>query len=170
MHISDLPYNKTVQLVLTNYGDKDYSHGHHHTIHLHGYDFVALKTGFPVADPETGEFISKNKDIYCFDKLCRKMRWVDYERVSKTFQIGNAPLQDTILLPYGGYTVVRIRTDNPGYWLIHCHQMMHAIEGMDAVVRVAPEKVPQPPKGFPKECGGFNFSHEEFEKYVDVEN
>ena len=169
MHISDLPYNKTVQLVLTNYADKDKDHGNHHTVHLHGYDFVVLKTGFPEADPETGGFISKNKDIYCFDKLCRKMRWVDYEQVYKTFNI-DAPLQDTVLVPYGGYSVVRIRTDNPGYWLMHCHQMMHAIEGMELVVRVATEKAPQPPKGFPKECGGFNFSHAEFEKYVKTED
>ena len=42
---SDLPFNATVQMVLVNYGDKETVHGHHHTIHLHGHDFVVIKTG-----------------------------------------------------------------------------------------------------------------------------
>ena len=48
---------------------------------------------------------------------------------------------------------------------MHCHQMMHAIEGMDVVIRVAPEKAPPTPINFPNYCGGdFTFSHEEFKK------
>ena len=55
-------------MVLVNYGDKETVHGHHHTIHLHGHDFVVIKTGFPIADPKTGELIEKNKYLYCADK------------------------------------------------------------------------------------------------------
>lgn len=168
-HTIDLPYNKSVQLVLTNIGDKTEAHGHHHSIHLHGYDFVVVKTGFPEADPKTGFYAERTKDVYCVDRLCRKMRWVNYEEVAKTFKVEKAPIQDTVLLPYGGYTVVRIRTDNPGNWIMHCHQMMHAVEGMDVVIRVAPDKIPPVPKGFPERCGGFEFSHEEFQKYVKSE-
>ena len=69
-------------------------------------------------------------------------------------------------MPYGGYTVVRIHTGSPGYWLMHCHQMMHATEGMDVVVRVAPEKAPKPPPRFPMNCGNYEFTHEEFQKYL----
>ncbi|XP_065052890.1 uncharacterized protein LOC135682090 [Rhopilema esculentum] len=165
-HYIDLPYKKTVQMVLANYGDKSKDHGHHHTIHLHGYDFVVLKTGFPEFDQSTGEMIRKNSDLYCIDKLCRKMRWSNYTDVVKTFNFENPPIQDAVLLPYGGYTVVRIRTENPGKWLMHCHQMMHAIEGMDVVIRVAPEKAPSLPKNFPKYCGGFTISSEEFHRII----
>ena len=70
-------------------------------------------------------------------------------------------------MPYGGYTVVRIHTGNPGYWLMHCHQMMHAAEGMVVVVRVAPEKAPKPPPMFAMNCGNFEFTHEEFQRYMD---
>ena len=64
-------------------------------------------------------------------------------------------------------TVVRIQTDNPGYWLMHCHQMMHAIEGMDVVIKVAPEKASPMPKNFPDKCGGyFEFSHEDYQNLV----
>ena len=58
-------------------------------------------------------------------------------------------------------------TLNPGYWLMHCHQMMHAIEGMDVVIKVAPEKASPTPKNFPDKCGGYlEFSHEEYQNLV----
>ena len=101
--------------------------------------------------------------MYCVDKLCREMHWTNYTDTATTFETATGPLQDTVLVPYGGYTVVRILTDNPGYWLMHCHQMMHAIEGMDVVIRVAPHKAPRTPINFPEKCGGgFTLDHEEF--------
>ena len=73
------------------------------------------KTGFPIADPKTGELIGKNKDLYCADKLCRDMHWRNYTNTASTFDASiGGPIQDTVLVPYGGYTVVRIQTDNPG--------------------------------------------------------
>ena len=102
-------------MVLTNYGDVETADGKHHTIHLHGHDFVVMKTGFPIADSKTGELIEKNKDLYCADKLCRDMHWRNYTNTASTFEASiGGPIQDTVLVPYGGYTVVRIQTDNPG--------------------------------------------------------
>ena len=77
--------------------------------------------------------------------------------------------QDTVLVPFGGYTVVRIFTDNPGYWLMHCHQMMHATEGMDVVIRVDPEAAPKVPPRFPMNCGNFDFTHEDFQSFLHKE-
>ena len=45
------------------------------------------------------------------------------------------PLKDTVIVPYGGYTVIRFIADNPGWWLLHCHIEIHQLEGMAAVVR-----------------------------------
>ena len=81
--IIDLPFNATVQMVLANYGDEETADGKHHTIHLHGHGFVVMKTGFPIADPKTGQLIEKNKDLYCADKLCRDMHCTE---------VGRAPL------------------------------------------------------------------------------
>eukprot|EP00794_Sanderia_malayensis_P000836 gene835-132_t len=155
-------------MVFTNIAEPK-PHGHHHTIHLHGHDFVVLKTGFPEADPITGDLLRNNRDLVCEDKLCRKTRWINYEQVAKTFNLKNPPSQDSVLLPFGGYVVVRIRTDNPGIWFMHCHQMQHAIEGMEVVIRVASGMIPPPPKYFPKYCGGFTFKHEDFMEYVKGE-
>ncbi len=151
-------------MVLTNFGDPTIAKGHHHTIHLHGHDFIVLKTGFPQMDRKTGKTIGRNKDITCPDKLCRKSHWNNYAEVAKEFNLKNPPMQDAVLLPYGGYVVTRIRTDNPGSWLLHCHQMMHAIEGMKLIIRVGGKEIPKPPKGFPMNCGGFEFSHQDYEK------
>lgn len=29
--------------------------------------------------------------------------------------------KDTVSIPPQGYVIIRIRTSNPGYWMIHCH-------------------------------------------------
>ena len=164
---ADLPFDKTMQIVLTNLGDRSKLNAHHHSIHLHGHDMIVLKTGFPEFNQSTGEVTKPNQDIYCPDKLCRQTRWVNYPEVSRTFNLNNPPSQDVVLLPYGGYTVVRIRTSNPGNWFLHCHQTIHLLEGMAAVVRVAPEKVKSPPPSFQKRCGGFSLSSDAFQEYVN---
>jgi len=164
--MNDLPYNKTVQLVLTNMAYNKLGYGHH-TLHLHGYDFTVLKTAFAKVDRNTSTILETSKDVNCPGKFCRGASWVDYDAVSKTFvDVATAPEQDSVLLPYGGYTVVRFRTDNPGSWFMHCHQMMHAIEGMETIFRVAPEMVQKPPANFAQYCGDFDISRDEFQKYL----
>lgn len=29
--------------------------------------------------------------------------------------------KDTVMIPSNGFVTIRIRTSNPGYWMIHCH-------------------------------------------------
>lgn len=34
----------------------------------------------------------------------------------------HAPVyKDTVSIPSQGFVTIRIRTSNPGYWMIHCH-------------------------------------------------
>lgn len=51
-----------------------------------------------------------------------------------TFQIGAAggqgPRKDTVLVPPMGMVSVDLRADNPGRWMIHCHNIYHAEAGM----------------------------------------
>ncbi len=51
-----------------------------------------------------------------------------------TFQIGPAggtgPRKDTILVPSMGATDVDLLADNPGKWMVHCHNAYHAEAGM----------------------------------------
>ena len=51
-----------------------------------------------------------------------------------TFQLGRAggtgPRKDTLLLPAMGAASVDLVADNPGAWMIHCHNAYHAEAGM----------------------------------------
>ena len=51
-----------------------------------------------------------------------------------TFQVGAAggpgARKDTLLVPPMGGTTVDLAADNPGAWLLHCHNAYHAEAGM----------------------------------------
>jgi hypothetical protein len=65
------------------------------------------------------------------------------------------PLKDTVSVPSRGYTVVRFRADNPGFWLMHCHFEWHMAVGMGLVLQVGdPAQMVKPPPNFPK-CGNY---------------
>ena len=48
---------------------------------------------------------------------------VKLKRIRRNLE--NPPLKDTVLVSGGGYTVVRFRATNPGFWLFHCHIAFH---------------------------------------------
>ena len=51
----------------------------------------------------------------------------------------------------GGYAIIRIWTDNPGWWLFHCHIDFHLGYGMAMVLQVGDKwEIPPPPPYFPK--------------------
>ncbi|MBI4939575.1 MAG: multicopper oxidase family protein [Actinobacteria bacterium] len=51
-----------------------------------------------------------------------------------TFQLGTAggtgPRKDTVLVPAMGGIDVDLIADNPGRWMVHCHNTYHAVAGM----------------------------------------
>ena len=49
--------------------------------------------------------------------------------------------KDTVIVPYGGYVVIRFVVDNPGWWFFHCHIEIHQTEGMAAVVTELPDEI-----------------------------
>lgn len=51
------------------------------------------------------------------------------------------PQKDNIqLLPSGGYMILQMFTDNPGFWAVHCHVGTHAELGMFSVFKVCNPK------------------------------
>lgn len=46
----------------------------------------------------------------------------------------SALVKDTVAVPPGGTVVVRFLADNPGVWMIHCHELHHAAAGMDTLL------------------------------------
>lgn len=67
----------------------------------------------------------------------------------------NPPLKDTVVIPKGGYVVIRIRANNPGLWLLHSLVDHQTLYGMSVMINESSNFVHQPPSDFPK-CGNFD--------------
>lgn len=61
----------------------------------------------------------------------------------------NPPRKDTLIIPSDRYAVIRIKADNPGLWLMHCHIELHATNGMAMVLNESFTKLPRTPTNFP---------------------
>uniref|UniRef100_A0A1B6CMC5 Plastocyanin-like domain-containing protein n=1 Tax=Clastoptera arizonana TaxID=38151 RepID=A0A1B6CMC5_9HEMI len=139
-HVIKLPVNSVVEILIVDTATYD-PNGISHAIHLHGYDYYIIEQGvFP-------DGLQFNQSV----------QWL--KNKLSTRQFGDIPQfpvrKDTLALTSGGYTVVRIYTDNPGFWFFHCHFAYHLDSGMGGVLQVGElSDMIQPPSGFPK-CGDF---------------
>jgi ABC-type multidrug transport system ATPase subunit/FtsP/CotA-like multicopper oxidase with cupredoxin domain len=100
-----------------------------HPFHLHGHKFEVMGVGY--ADFEQD----------CSILQCRSEPW--YRESSHAHHLVNpdtAILKDTLLIPAGGWAVVRFRADNPGWWLLHCHMHIHLHDGMALVIDEAGDR------------------------------
>ena len=73
-------------------------------------------------------------------------------------------LKIQIILFLLGYTIVRFRATNPGYWPFHCHAMMHNLEGMFILLRIKDPNNPNrpiPPPGLPR-CNSYEFNGDQY--------
>ncbi|XP_027212523.2 uncharacterized protein [Penaeus vannamei] len=128
-YVVEVALGDTVEMVLVSQG--------YHPFHLHGYYFHVVAMG--VIGP--GTTVQDVMDLDAAGGITRKLQ--------------DAPLKDTVLVPNGGYTIIRFTADNPGWWIMHCHFMYHSEMGMAALFHVGTEEdLPPVPQGFPS-CGPF---------------
>jgi len=68
----------------------------------------------------------------------------------------NPVLRDTVIVPAMGQTMIRVKFNNPGPWVAHCHIDLHLVAGMALVFNVGePSEWPAPNAEFPPAlCGG----------------
>lgn len=100
-----------------------------HPIHIHGHYFHLVS----YSDRENFPFASIEEALAA-----------NYSQLN----LNNPPLLDVVLVPVGGHAVLRITADNPGIWLIHCHNIGHLLGGMGAVLLEAGSKMPPMPEFF----------------------
>ncbi|XP_064642285.1 uncharacterized protein LOC135496738 [Lineus longissimus] len=153
-HTVELKKDEMIQMVLLNAGA---GAGTVHSIHLHGHYFHVLKMGYGVYNATTGAYVSTSVDIACAssDPYCTNATWADPSYRPKLSEIGKFRghvKKDTILVPSGGYVVTRFKADNPGMWMMHCHQELHLADGMAMVFVEAKDDIP----GIPAETPFFN--------------
>ncbi|XP_035663347.1 L-ascorbate oxidase-like [Branchiostoma floridae] len=166
-HVTITPGN-VVQMVLYNMGSGAGLAGTGHPVHIHGHHFYVLDMGFPEYNSSDGRYSSQNPDIDCgTSERCNGKRWADqsWEGGNKPgLNLRDPPMKDTVIVPVGGYVVIRFTADNPGWWFVHCHIEIHQVEGMAMMIREGTQgQMNPPPPGFPT-CGEFHWSSAEFER------
>nr|XP_022304117.1 laccase-5-like [Crassostrea virginica] len=159
-HSLTLKTGSEIIMVLTNVGNGSFIS---HPIHMHGHTFEVLKMGFPTVT-ENGDII-QNNDILCSPRLhnkesqCnnatwRNSSWMDYRNIPG-INLLDPVRKDTIVVPYGGYSVIRIWATNPGIWFMHCHIDGHMVGGMALMLNESFENIYQYlPDGLPT-CHSF---------------
>ncbi|XP_061185077.1 uncharacterized protein LOC133193118 [Saccostrea echinata] len=153
-HTIDLSYEKEIIMVFLNLGKGG---SLNHPIHMHGHTFEVLKMAFPKVEKDsTGiDTLVPNEDIQCNKNLpnnesnCnnaywRDESWNDYKLIPG-INLNNPVRKDTLLVPMGGYAIIRIIADNPGVWFMHCHIDSHMMNGMALMLYEAIDNIPELP-------------------------
>lgn len=159
----NLNHNDTVHFVLTNMGT---GKGWGHPVHLHGHSLELLKLGFPTYERISGNITTENEEIRCISRrnyvnggdYCTSSTWSDPSWANGNapgLNLVNPPLKDTVVIPRGGYVVIRIRANNPGLWLLHSFGDYQTSYGMSLMLNESFQFIHQPPSDFPK-CGNFD--------------
>lgn len=153
--ITDVEVNQSVQLVITNHlGENSDMVESSHPVHLHGHYFYVVAIGYPNYtyndnSPLYRKYDRQNEDVTCkmVDNKMPCERFITVERNGKKIQevmwANNQPnfeketyiRKDTVIVPFGGYVVIRFIVNNPGWWFLHCHIEIHQLEGMGAVIK-----------------------------------
>ncbi|XP_048765961.2 uncharacterized protein LOC125673437 isoform X2 [Ostrea edulis] len=158
-HTLDLPSGSENIMILSNLGTGMVIS---HPIHMHGHTYEVLKMGFPSFD--SSGILIPNEDIMCSESKqnnasqCNNARWRnpawnDYTKIPGVNLI-DPVRKDTVVVPVGGYTIIRIRATNPGVWFMHCHIDPHMVFGMALMLNESFEYVKDLPMGLPS-CHSF---------------
>jgi FtsP/CotA-like multicopper oxidase with cupredoxin domain len=115
--VPHLEYNiekpQWVDIVLNNLDEED------HPFHLHGFDFWVLSTYS--SDYNWGSFNPFEDDA----------------APGGDYDLTGAVKRDTVAIPRRGYAVLRLKIDNPGIWMFHCHNLWHQASGMAMAFEVS---------------------------------
>ena len=126
-----------------------------HPIHLHGHNFLVVHVGY--GEYDNGLLQSSSKHINCTSR-CLDPKWngsvPDFSKYlsSSSGKLRETAIRkDTIIVPAGGYVVVAVPLNNPGYWLLHCHSEPHLFKGMAVILQeYSEDQHPPPPYGINK--------------------
>ncbi|KAK9943697.1 hypothetical protein M0R45_009298 [Rubus argutus] len=109
-----LEYNEEVEIVFQ--GTNVFDASEDHPMHMHGYSFYIVGTGFGNFDNETDP---------------------------KEYNLLDPPKVNTVSLPKKGWVAIRFKASNPGVWFWHCHLDRHLSWGMNTVMIVKDGGTPE---------------------------
>ncbi|KAG4974665.1 hypothetical protein AAZX31_11G189200 [Glycine max] len=99
-------YGSKVQIVLQ---DTSIVTTEEHPMHVHGFHFFVVGSGFGNFNPTTDP---------------------------QKFNLVDPPVRNTIGTPPGGWVAIRFVADNPGIWFVHCHIDSHLNWGLGMALLV----------------------------------
>ncbi|XP_034660830.1 putative laccase-11 [Drosophila subobscura] len=114
LNVIRMPAYRPIEMVVANYMTNT------HPYHIHGNSFRLVGQGV------VGN-IDDLRNIQYLDRQGRLPRLPDHY---------HAVLKDSVQIPGLGFIIVRFISDNPGFWLYHCHVEAHAVQGMMAVLKI----------------------------------
>ena len=144
--------NPTVELVLMNYfPNMSLNASQAHPVHLHGHHFRVVEVQYGNCTAEG----CTNDDIVCGNDFCdESVDWSNDKKQRRPIISNvNGSEKDTVIVPPGGYVVIRFERNNPGWWFLHCHIEPHQLEGMAMVINES-VGIPGPPANFPR-CNNY---------------
>ncbi|MFF3615667.1 multicopper oxidase family protein [Streptomyces sp. NPDC002580] len=99
------------------------------------YDWAINGRRFDMADPTANPLLVEEGQRVRLDFVNATRMWHPMHLHGHTYQLGSAgPRKDTtIVLPRTKVSVV-LDADNPGEWMLHCHNAYHSEAGMMAVL------------------------------------
>ncbi|CAC5359431.1 unnamed protein product [Mytilus coruscus] len=118
-HSLNLRSGSEIVMVLLNLGNGAVIS---HPIHMHGHTYEVLKWNFQ------NNSLSNSRSS-CNNARWKNSSWTDYKNIPGINR-DNPVRKDTIVVPYGGYVIIRKEARNPGVWFMHCHIDKHMVEGM----------------------------------------
>uniref|UniRef100_A0A8W7K8J2 Multicopper oxidase n=2 Tax=Anopheles albimanus TaxID=7167 RepID=A0A8W7K8J2_ANOAL len=141
LHRLKVNLNDVVEMSLID--DAEVIRDLYHPFHLHGHRFIVTGMG------QLPQFRTQSEKL---EYVARQPR---VQRKVRMPNDHNPPYKDTVSIPSRGFTKIRFRADNPGFWLVHCHFEWHLGIGMSFVLQVGEiEQMKRPPADFPR-CGSY---------------
>ncbi|KAH3694261.1 hypothetical protein DPMN_081701 [Dreissena polymorpha] len=115
--------------------------------------------GYGQYNSTTAEIIGDNPDINCTGpgkdskkSFCTNATWSNSSWLNgnvPNIELNHPLRKDTIIVPTGGYVVLRIKADNPGLWNMHCHIEPHLLGGMQMLINESFADIPKAPNWIP---------------------
>ncbi|XP_055852728.1 uncharacterized protein LOC129916659 [Episyrphus balteatus] len=111
VNVLSFPAYSPIELIVVNYM------GGTHPFHIHGYTFRVV-----------GQGVLQENNVW---------RIEEYNRLGLLSRNDFFPVEkDSVQIPGFGYIIIRFLSNNPGYWMYHCHIENHSILGMMAVLQI----------------------------------
>ena len=124
----NIPLESIVEITLTAYAESVGTR-HYHPVHIHGNAFFVIAYGYGTHQNSSAADPIVNNPTFSCDP--ESLKCSKTKRIGKLidFNYINPPKRTTVLVPTGGYVVLRFKADNPGMWPLHCHVLSHSLSG-----------------------------------------